>query len=199
MGEVSKLAGDYTLGDLADYLVSRAADRRLGDRFVMRQPLVRGYSSLLKNFEDKYLLVCATDQLLQGTFVHVVGLSPKLLTVGVFNRAISDMGGDNQPWKFVYYKRFVATQEELFYFTYWTGRLVEGVDDAEQDEAEAKLNKACGAIDARLKEKGLLEEWPAILEDQHPAGDLSHCDDCWVRYGRRKEGGVIRRANTRGR
>ncbi len=56
MGKVAKLAGSYAPSDFADYLVSRAAERRLGDKFVMRPPLVRGYSLLLKNFEDKYLL-----------------------------------------------------------------------------------------------------------------------------------------------
>ncbi|KKN86808.1 hypothetical protein LCGC14_0263670 [marine sediment metagenome] len=191
--KIITLAGSYTPTALADYFVSRAEAKGLGDSFTMKAPLVRGYAALLKNFDNnRYLLVCATDRLIAGEFIHVVGVTGRLLTTNVFNRAVIDLGGYNQPWKYMYYERFSETAYERFYFAYWMGLLedVRNGYNADEDPIE-KLNSACDSVDARLKERGALEEWPEIEGgENHPEGDETHCDSCWVRYAVRPQGGL---------
>ncbi|KKL94332.1 hypothetical protein LCGC14_1865740 [marine sediment metagenome] len=175
--KVGKLAKDFTARDLANYLEFKAEELGMRSRFTPRPILVRCYDRLLREYEHPELLVMATDHLLSGGFVREVGITERLLTPGVFDVAVSQLGGSNQPWRYLYLKRFAETQDELAYFNFWLGLL----DDARaatpgsvvsvsvlgsefgtwgevEEEALAMLEKAASTLQERRESRGGLEE-----------------------------------------
>lgn len=171
------MAPSYTAQDLAVYLMSRSVEKGLAKAVNSMTPLKRGYDHLLRAFDgDRCLLVMITDKLMDGGYAREVGVGSKLVTVGVFDVEINQLGGTEQPWKYMYYKRFAQSWREMDYMTYWLGVLADA-DDAPlhaapsddhatwydvAEEARKKLNEAVKIINARLKENGAIEEWPDL-------------------------------------
>ncbi|KKK71495.1 hypothetical protein LCGC14_2913360, partial [marine sediment metagenome] len=99
-----------------------------------------------------------------------------LVTVGVLDIAIKELGGPNRPWEALYFQRFVGTGQEAEYFTLWLG-VLEDTDEANRGSeprlgeelyptweavrlrAEAQLDQAVQAIRQRFKQRWELEEW----------------------------------------
>ena len=76
------------------------------------------FGRLLKDVDNPWMLCLVMEFLLDGrdSFVMEVGPNEKLLTLGVVNTTVKRMGGYDQPWEAMYYRRFAKDQAEAISF-----------------------------------------------------------------------------------
>ncbi len=182
MGELYTSVEAFTAEDLARYLVRQG--RRQGLIGVVSPAMVRACKRLLKEYESRCQLILALEHVL-STFAEVVGVNERLLTVGVLDIAIKELGGPNRPWEALYFQRFVETEREAEYFTLWLG-VLEDTEEANRGSeprlgeelyptweavrlrAEEQLAQAVAVIRERFRQRRELEEWTPV--EPEPAG-----------------------------
>ena len=179
--KVSKLVTRMTPADLTEYLIQHSVGTPFHRTTVMRAPITRGLKRLLPAFDDnRYIIALIIDRLLDvGWPGSERGISESMTTFGIFDFALREMGGSQQPWKYMYFRRFRETLEERDFFVYYLGSLENCLirnlgsqpveypkvtwQSKEQDALE-HLEKAAQVIEGRLEEKGSLTEWVSIGE-----------------------------------
>ena len=81
----------------------------------------RAFQRLLNDIENPYIVIMALEHVLfesQG-FVKTVSPGEKILTIGVLSRAVHSLGGYDQPWESLYYRRFAQNATEAQFFKKW--------------------------------------------------------------------------------
>ena len=152
--------------ELADYLARRAKELR-GETVVVHPAWARAYVRLLQAYQgNRCLLMVVTDHVLL-TFADVVGVTERLLTPGVFDIAVKELGGFEQPWEVLYYRRFADTPDEGAFFATWLSVLEDTLTanhgseprignnvyeswDAVREIAQYRLQGAVTAVKERL-------------------------------------------------
>ncbi len=179
MSKVTKLVGNMTPAELTSYLVQHAAGTPYHRTTIMQAPITRGLTRLLKAYDDnRYIVTLILDRLLSvGWPGSERGVTESMVTLGVFDYALRDTGGSQQPWKYMYFKRFRETLLERDFFTYYLGALEdcqvrilgsqpanypEMTWESKEQDAIIQLEAMVQLIQDRLDERGVLEEWPEI-------------------------------------
>ena len=150
--------------------------------------LARVFESRLSEVDHNATLVgVILDDLLIGesAFVHQVGPTESLLTLGVFNYAVRDRGGYDQHWRALYYRRFARTDSEVdFFIKYlallddaqsassgappsWNGITFTSWHDVEK-LARMRLDQAVATIKRRFKVDGPQAEWEVSIPQLPP-------------------------------
>jgi hypothetical protein len=177
--KISKLVSKMTPAELTEYLVQHAAKGPYTRTTIMKAPLTRGLKRLLEGYDNnRYTVALIIDRLLEvGWPGSERGISESMVTIGVFDYALRDMGGSQQPWKYLYFRRFRETLEEREYFTHYLGvledcqvRLLgsqpasypEVTWQSKEREALKCLENAATVIEERLDAQGTLTEWPVL-------------------------------------
>lgn len=138
----------------------------------------KSFERLLDDLEgNACLLAVVIDELFskEDSFIHVVGANERLLTIGVVANVVRQLGGFEQPWDVLYYRRFARTEEEREYFRQWLGLLQDAKSAPQGSEARIgedlfsswgyveklarfKLDKAVSKIQQRFQYEGAQEE-----------------------------------------
>ncbi len=187
MPKVVKLADKLTAAEFTDYLVQHAQESYyVPDQALMRAPLTRGFKRVLDGFDNNGCAVALiVDHLLvAGWPSDAQGITESMLTVGVFDYAMRDMGGSQQHWIYLYYRRFRETADERDFFTYYLGQLEDcrtaplGTQPSDYPDttwemrrvqAHDRLGLAVQTIKGRMDERGSLVEWisfPPPFQDE---------------------------------
>lgn len=179
--KITKLVGNMTAAELTDYLIQHAAGTPYTRTTIMRAPITRGLTRLLTAYDNnRYIIALLIDRLLEvGWPGSERGVSESMVTLGVFDYALRDIGGSQQPWKHMYFRRFRESIEEREYFTHNLGVLEDcqvrilGSQPAnypsvtwQSKEADAlsRLEYAVHVIQERLDDRGFLEEMIGLPE-----------------------------------
>ena len=140
--------------------------------------LRRAFERLLRDLDgNACMLAVVMDELVEGpdSYIHVVGANERLLTVGVVPTTVQRLGGYEQPWEALYYRRFARTEAEREFFRKWIGLLADareapGNSEARvgedlyvswayvQELAESHLQRAVTKLRQRFKDEGPQEE-----------------------------------------
>ncbi len=120
--KVVKFPDQYAPSDFSDYIVERGIELGLCDSFGFKALMTRAFKRILTEFSDKYMLMMVIEHLLHGPFVQKVGVTEKLVSTGVVEVALRQLGTQS-PWKFLYYRRFILNQGEAEYYDYMLGIL----------------------------------------------------------------------------
>ena len=159
-----------TAVELANYLLTRGAALGLTSAFVPRQPLVRAFQRLLVAFDgDCHLLVIACDHLLTTAFAREVGVSDRLLTPKVLDIAVRDLGGLDQPWRYLLFRRYARTEAEQRYYTFWLSFLEDARSAPATSVAQLSEERSISWAEARR----LAMEKLDILIDKFERSDRS--------------------------
>ncbi len=178
MIKVTKLADKMTAAEFTQYLVEHAAltEDSTSGQSLLREPLTRGFRRVLEAFDNNGCVVALIiDRLLvAGWPSSGYGISESMLTAGVFDYALREMGGSRQEWTALYYRRFRETAEERDFFTYYLGQVEDcrlaplGSQPHDYPDstwagrrslAHARLGTAVETIRGRMEERGSLVEW----------------------------------------
>ena len=175
---------DYTLDDWALYF-QELIQVRFGVPVPTPKAILRkSFERLLQDIGNAYLLHMALETLILDDegYVSRVGPNERLLTIGTINTVVHKMGGYDQPWQAMYYKRFAQTQDEADYFTKWLGFWSDARSAPVGTEArigdnlfpswkyveqlsERRLERAVGTIQGRFSEEGtqIAHDWKTRL------------------------------------
>lgn len=179
--KISKLVTKMTPAELTEYLVQHAAAGPYTRTSIMRAPITRGIKRLLEAYDNnRYTVALIIDHLLEvGWPGSERGVSESMVTLGVFDYALRDMGGSRQPWKYLYFRRFRENLEEREYFTHYLGAVEdcqirilgsqpygypEVTWQSKEQDAIKRLDAAVQIIQERLETRGTLTEWVPIAE-----------------------------------
>ena len=198
MFKVTKLADTLTASEFTEYLLQHAAatEYHTSGQPLMRGPLTRGFRRLLEAFDNnKCAVALIIDHLLTAGWPSATyGVTESMLTIGVFDYALRDMGGSKQEWIYLYYRRFRETVDEHDFFTYYLGQIEDcrlaplgsqphdypdSTWASRRELAHARLGMAVETIRGRMDERGSLFEWisfPPPFQDEGARAFLADPD-----------------------
>lgn len=209
MLKVTKLADTLKPSEFTEYLVQHAMETEYYTRGqpLMREPLTRGFKRVLDAFDNNGCAVALViDHLLTaGWPSDSFGISEAMLTLGVFDYAMREMGGSRQHWTYLYYRRFRETVDERDFFTYYLGALEDcrtaplgsqpydypdTTWEGRRLRAHERLAVAVETIRGRMDDRGSLVEWisfPPPFQDEAARAFLANPDRSTLLPSQRRE------------
>ncbi len=124
--KLTQLPDSFTTEDWIHFFVSMCQEKKLLlTAFPSTGFIDRAIRRLESEYYDKYLIAEILSSVLDSDYRKSVGVSPRLLSAGVFDREVYSYP-DDYPWQYQFFEKCCGTEEEHRYFRQWIGVYLDG-------------------------------------------------------------------------
>ena len=119
--KLTQLPDNFTTEDWLTLFINMCQDKGLIRKaFPSTNFISRSLHKFAEDYYDGFLIAEVLSSMLDSDYRKSVGISPRLLTGGVFDREVWSYP-EEYPWKYYFFEKCCTTPGEHTYFRHWIG------------------------------------------------------------------------------